>query len=115
MLKRRRPGELILWRYSECPDCEFVEQCPRKVANLTTCLNEFEDLFSEDPIGLLARRTTQALTMEMRRKGKVNLNSGPRRIGFMFPNTPSVRYNSNAHLTCTDSVEFIKCLPARSE
>ena len=106
---RPRAGELIAWKMSECIDCEFHNQCPRKLANLVLCFKE-DGLQDSVSVEALIKRTIRFLCKKQKkdRKSEHREFIAKRRHSWWAPK------NVEATLVCSDPLEYVECQKSAS-
>lgn len=109
MTRYAQAREIIAWRYSECPNCEFQGACDKSSANLKLCFEE--DLYNQqkDTVeGLLIKslRFMVSLRRKQRREAQKKQTASKWSRTWKNLTTPKDR---KATLYCADLKEYSEC------
>lgn len=97
--------ELMVWKHSECIDCEFTLTCPKGLDNLKMCFSE-DGLNNSRTVDALIKRTIRFVCKERRneRRGVHQENINKRRS--LWSIAPKC---IDAVMHCSDIEEFVAC------
>lgn len=99
-----KPTELMVWKDSECEDCEFSLSCPQGYSNIKICFEE-DGLSSARTRKALIKRTIRFISRsrkkERRRENKNNIKNHIH----LYKESRII----DAVVNCSDIKEYVAC------
>lgn len=96
--------ELLVWKYSECVDCEFASSCPKKVDNLRMCFGE-DGLDTNRDVKALIKRTIRFICKARKNIRRHEHQENVRKRGSVWYGPKPLE----AIMSCSDIEEFVAC------